>query len=95
MSSEFQIAYSKEYRDVKEKLQKACGFQIDEVTKEAKVSPDAKLEDLMALMELNRAEAAAIQEGLRKKMAEGAKLANTAASFHDDKQLEGVLDDKK
>lgn len=96
MSSEssFRIKYDKEYRDLKERLQKACGFEIDEVTKEFRISPDARFEDLQALMELNRAEAEALQEGLRKKQASGAKLAKTAASLHDDKQLEGVLESK-
>jgi hypothetical protein len=93
-SPSFRIAYDKEYRDLKERLEKACGFEIDPATNELRINPNAKPEDIEALWELNRAEAAAIQQGLQKKLAEGAKLANTAASLHDDKHLDGVLGKK-
>lgn len=97
MSSEkkFQIVYNEDYKNYKERLHKACGFVVDEKTKQTRVNPDAKLEDLMALMELNRAEAEWIQDGIRQRMSEGAKVARTAASLHDDSHLEGVLEKDK
>jgi hypothetical protein len=66
------------------------------MTDEPKVRADAKAEDILALMDLNRAEAEALQEGMRKRKAEGEKLADTAASLHGDKHLNNVFDkDKK
>jgi uncharacterized membrane protein YqiK len=65
------------------------------MTEERKVRPDAKIEDIQALMELNRREAEAMQEGMRKKKAEAIKVANTASSLHGDKHLDGVFDQNK
>jgi hypothetical protein len=66
------------------------------MSEEPKVRADAKLEDIRALMDLNRAEAEALQEGMKKRKADGEKLADTAASLHGDKHLNGVFDkDKK
>jgi hypothetical protein len=65
------------------------------MTEERKVKPDAKTEDILALMDLNKAEYEAMQEGMRKKKAEGEKLADTAASLHGDKHLNGVFDKEK
>lgn len=66
------------------------------MTEEKRVRKDAKVEDILALMELNKAEYEAMSEGLKKKKAQGEKLAETAASFHGDDHLKGVFDkDKK
>lgn len=60
---------------------------------EQEIRPDASIEDIMTLMEYNKAKAEALQEGMQKRLKEGKNVADTAA-FHGDKHLEGVLDKK-
>lgn len=59
---------------------------------ERKVRPDASIEDIMALMEYNKATAEAMQEGIQKRIKEGKNLAATAVAFHGDQHLKDVLD---